>query len=101
FEKEIRKAEDHILDLMGESEPLEANVKKAEAALKEERAQVESEKNRARERTAVDQKELAEANAERQQITSTVKPDVLSLYERARKKWGRGGGIAEVQEGRC
>src|SRR5579862_5284528 len=29
-EQEIRKAEDRILELMGESEPLDANVKKAE-----------------------------------------------------------------------
>ena len=34
IEKEIRKAEDRILDLMSESEPLDANVKKAEVALK-------------------------------------------------------------------
>src|ERR1041384_5871750 len=40
--KEIRKAEDRILELMSESEPLEANVKKAEAALKEEKQNVEA-----------------------------------------------------------
>src|SRR5712692_6504257 len=43
-EKETRKAEDRILDLMAESEPLDANVKKAEGALKQEKAQVEGEK---------------------------------------------------------
>ena len=35
--KEIRKAEDRILELMGESESLDQNVKKADAALKEEK----------------------------------------------------------------
>ena len=35
-QKEIRKPEDRILELMGESEPLEKNVKTAEAALKRE-----------------------------------------------------------------
>src|ERR1700681_2555101 len=35
--KEIRKAEDRILELMAESEPLDQNVKKAEVALKEEK----------------------------------------------------------------
>ncbi len=100
FEAEIRKAEDRILDLMAESEPLETNVKKAEAALKVERAQVEAEKTKARERTAVDQKALAEAQAERASIVAQVNPDVLSLYERARKKW-RGSGIADATEGRC
>ena len=100
FEGEIRKAEDRILDLMAEAEPLETNVKKAEVALKQERAQVEAEKNVARERTAADQKELASATAQRQEITTKIPPDTLSLYERARKKW-HGSGIAEVQEGRC
>src|SRR5208282_6546853 len=46
-EKEIRKAEDRILELMSESEPLDANVKKAEVALKEEKVVVEEEKARA------------------------------------------------------
>src|SRR5579872_5980865 len=56
-EKEIRKAEDRILELMSEAEPLDQNVKKAEIALKEEKGAVEREKTEARERTAVDQKE--------------------------------------------
>ena len=43
-EQAIRKAEDRILDLMAEGEPLDANVKQAEAALKEEKHQVEAEK---------------------------------------------------------
>src|ERR1700760_3176382 len=54
IEKEIRKAEDRILELMGESEPLDVNVKKADAALKVEKASVENEKTAARERTAQD-----------------------------------------------
>ena len=39
IQKEIRQAEDRILELMAESELLEGNVKKAEAALKEEKRQ--------------------------------------------------------------
>src|SRR5579864_1491120 len=49
-EKEIRKSEDRILELMSESEPLDKNVKAAEGALKAERTQVEAEKQQARER---------------------------------------------------
>src|SRR3984957_18702681 len=56
YQKEIRKAEDRILELMSESEPLDKNVKAAEAALKIEKAEVEAEKQRARERTAIDQR---------------------------------------------
>jgi predicted nucleic acid-binding Zn-ribbon protein len=55
IQKEIRKAEDRILELMTESEPLDANVKKAEVALKQEKVTVEEEKGRARKRTAEDQ----------------------------------------------
>src|SRR5438477_12977010 len=51
IEKEIRKAEDRILELMSASEPLDANVKAAEIALKEEKQTVESEKTKARQRT--------------------------------------------------
>ena len=58
IEKEIRDAEDRILELMSESEPLDQNVKRAEKALAEEKKSVEAEKNQARERTAADQKEL-------------------------------------------
>ncbi len=99
-EKEIRKHEDRILDLMGEAEPLDANVKKAEVALKEEKQQVEGEKNRAREATAKDQKQVTEFEAERKQIMPKLPREILSAYERIRKKW-HGIVIAEVIDGRC
>src|SRR6202167_6551214 len=60
IEKETRKAEDRILELMTESEALDGNVKKADAALKEETKVVEAEKTTARERTAVDQAQLTQ-----------------------------------------
>src|SRR5215471_7072472 len=71
-EKEIRKLEDRILELMGESEPLDKNVKLAEIALKAEKAQVEAEKNQVRERTAADQKVQNELQTERQAIAKDV-----------------------------
>src|SRR5664280_348837 len=64
-QKEIRKFEDRILETMGESEPLEKNVKAAEAALKTEKAQVETEKQQARERTAADETSSREFHKER------------------------------------
>jgi uncharacterized protein len=99
-EKEIRKAEDRILELMGESEPLDVNVKKAEIALKEEKQVVEGEKKRARERTAVDQSQLDVLHAERKEAVPKLKPAVVKEYERIRKKWN-GVAIAEVVGGRC
>ncbi|MDQ6699768.1 MAG: C4-type zinc ribbon domain-containing protein [Acidobacteriota bacterium] len=99
-EKEIRGCEDRILELMTESDPLEKNVKAAEAALKEEKKDVESEKNRARERTAVDQQALSELEAERNSIATQISPAVMSAYDRIRKTRG-GVAIAEAVDGRC
>ncbi len=100
-EAAIRKAEDRTLDLMSASEPLDVNVKKAEAALKEEKQQVEAEKARARERTAADQKQLDALKAERQQVVASLGKPAYSAYERIRKKWRGGSAVAEAVDGRC
>jgi predicted nucleic acid-binding Zn-ribbon protein len=100
-EKEIRKAEDRILELMGESEPLEANVKKAEVALKEEKQVVEGEKSKARERTAADQAQLTDLRKERGENTAKLPRPIVDQYDRIRKKWHGGSAVAEVVEGRC
>jgi len=99
-EDAIRKAEDRILDLMAEAEPLDVNVKKAEAALKEEKQQVEAEKAQTRERTAVDQKQLEQLLAERKVLVASLKKPTHAAYERIRKKW-HGRAVAEALEGRC
>jgi uncharacterized protein len=99
-QQEIRKGEDRILDLMGEAETLEANVKKAEASLKEERKTVDAEKARARDRSAEDQKFLAEAQAERAGKAKELAPRTAQVYDRLRKKW-HGIAIAEATDGRC
>jgi uncharacterized protein len=99
-EGEVRKAEDKILDLMEQSEPLEKNVKAAEAELKKEQAHVESEKKRARDRTAADQKDLAETSAERKSIVDQMDPKVYAHYERIRKKT-KNTAIADATDGRC
>ncbi|HEY9142054.1 MAG TPA: C4-type zinc ribbon domain-containing protein [Bryobacteraceae bacterium] len=99
-QKEIRKLEDRILDLMAESEPLDRNVKAAEAALRTEKLQVEAEKDRARERTAADQKAAAELQRERAAVVPQITPATVQKYERARKA-RKGIGVAEVVDGRC
>jgi len=99
-EKEIRKAEDRILELMGESEPLDLNVKTAESALREEKAVVEREKKEARERTAEDQKKLDELRAERAGVYGKLPPATRSAYDRIRKKW-HGTVVAEAVGERC
>jgi len=99
-ENEIKKCEDRILQLMGESEPLEKNVKAAEAALKQEKLQVEAEKNEARQRTAKDQAALKELYEERKGMVASLNPGLVSNYERIRKTRG-GIAIAEAVDGRC
>ena len=99
-QKEIRKFEDRILELMGESEPLEKNVKAAEIALKAEKAQVESEKQVARERTAVDEKASSELQAERAAVAGGMTSSTYQLYERVRRN-RKGIGVAEAVGGRC
>src|ERR1700693_3316535 len=100
-EAAIRKAEDRTLDLMSESEPLDAAVKQAEVALKAEKQQVETEKAQARERTAVDQKQLDELNAERAHLVAGQQKPTYSAYERIRKKWRGGSAVSEATDGRC
>ncbi len=100
-EKEIRQAEDRILELMSQSEPLEANVKKADAALKQEKQQVEAEKTAARERTAADQAQLDQLRQERAQAAAKLPPATLTAYGRIRKKWNGGLVIAEAVGSRC
>jgi predicted nucleic acid-binding Zn-ribbon protein len=100
IEKEIRKAEDRILELMSESEPLEANVKRADAALKQEQKQVEAEKAKARERTAADNAQLTQLREERKQDAAKLSAATMTSYERIRKKWN-GVAIAEAAGGRC
>jgi predicted nucleic acid-binding Zn-ribbon protein len=99
-QNEIRTAEDRILALMGESEPLEKNVKAAEGALKLEKAEVDAEKQKARERTALDERASQELQTERATVAGQTNGATLNRYERARKA-RKGIGVAEVVEGRC
>ncbi len=99
-QQEIRRHEDRILELMTASDPLEKAVKAAEGALATEKKHVEEEKAKARERTALDQKEIDVLTAERKKILGEMTPKIAAEYERIRK--GRAGvAIAEVLQGRC
>ncbi len=98
--KEIRSCEDRIIELMSASEPLDANVKSAEAALKEERKGVDAEKAEAEKRVALSRKNLEALNAERKVEIAAMAADVAKAYERIRK--ARGGiAVSEALDGRC
>jgi uncharacterized protein len=98
-ERDIRGNEDKILELMLDADAREKEVKAAEAELKSEMAEIEKEKIDARQRTAEDEKELAEWNGKRDKLRSAVGADLLRHYDRVSKY--RGTGLSEVQDHKC
>jgi uncharacterized protein len=98
-EKEIGSNEDKILELMVNADSRDKEVKAAQAELKAETAEIEKEKEQARQRTVEDEKLLTEARAKRDQLRGGVREDLLRQYERVSKF--RGSGIAEVRDHKC
>ncbi len=98
-EKEITTNEDKILELMVNADARDKEVKAAQAELKAETAEIEKEKEDARQRTAVDEKLLSEAHARRSQLRTGVDESLLRHYERVSKF--RGSGISEVRDHKC
>src|SRR5262252_5218794 len=98
-EQDIRGNEDKILELMLNADAREKAVKAAELELKEETAEIEREKTQARERTAEDEKQLAEWNAKRDKARAGVPSDLLQHYDRVARH--RGSGIAEARDQKC
>jgi predicted nucleic acid-binding Zn-ribbon protein len=81
-ERNIRAAEDRILQTMVEAERHERELKQTEAEFKTQSAEVEKEKVAARERTQQDKKELAEWNAKRADLRQGITLSVLEHYDR-------------------
>ena len=98
-EAEILANEDRILELMVQADARDKEVKTAQAELKAETAEIEQEKEQARQRTAEDEKLLGDGRAKREQLRSGVREDLLRHYERVSKF--RGSGIAEVRDQKC
>ena len=98
-EKEIAATEDKILELMVNADARDKEVKAAQAEMKAEQADIEKEKEQARQRTAEDEKLLAEQRAKRDQLRTGVNEDLLRQYERVSKF--RGSGISEVRNQKC
>lgn len=98
-EKEIATNEDKILELMVNADSRDKEVKAAQAELKAETAEIENEKEQARQRTAEDERLLAEWRGKRDQLRSGIREDLLRHYERVSKF--RGSGISEVRDHKC
>jgi predicted nucleic acid-binding Zn-ribbon protein len=98
-EKEIAATEDKILELMVNADARDKEVKTAQADLKAHTAEIEREKEQARQRTAEDEKLLAEWRGKRDQMRAAVDADLLRHYDRVSKL--RGTGISEVRDHKC
>jgi len=99
-QNDIRGREDRILEVMLESDELNAGLKKSEAELKT------SEKEIATERSALDaelatlQSEIDRCTEARQKLIAEIDRSVLSTFETV-AKGRRGVGIAEAKNGLC
>ncbi|HEY3975394.1 MAG TPA: C4-type zinc ribbon domain-containing protein [Candidatus Sulfotelmatobacter sp.] len=98
-EKEIAANEDKILELMVNADARDKEVKTAQAELKAEAAEIEAEKEQARQTTAADEKLLTEWRGKRDQIRTGINEDLLRHFERVSKF--RGSGISEVRDQKC
>ena len=98
-EKEIAANEDKILELMVNADARDKEVKAAQAELRAETAEIEREKEQARQTTAEDEKLLAEWRGKRDQMRAGINDDLLRHYERVSKF--RGSGISEVRDHKC
>jgi predicted nucleic acid-binding Zn-ribbon protein len=98
-EQQIGKLEDKILETMVDADSKNADLKRAEADLKAHTADIEKEKNIARERTADDEKALGEWKAKRDTLRSGINENSLRHYDRVLKF--RGSAIAEARDQKC
>ena len=98
-EQAIRGAEDKILEAMVCAESLEGENQAREIEMKAQRAAVEKEKTLARERTAVDEKLLAELASRSQSLRPGIDGSVLAHYDRLMRQ--RKSAIAEALAESC
>jgi predicted nucleic acid-binding Zn-ribbon protein len=95
-DEKVAASEDKILEIMVAADTRKEGLKKAEAELKADTAENDKEKEIARQRTAEDEKELAELGEHRALLRSGVSEDVLNHYDRVLKR--RGSALSAVHE---
>ena len=95
-EDKIAASEDKILEIMVAADARKEFLKKADAELKADTAENEREKEEARQRTAIDEADLTELTAHRNQLRAGVTEDALRHYDRVLKL--RGSALSEVHD---
>ena len=98
-EEAIRGFEDKILEGMMTLDEQREALKRAENELRSETAEIEREKEQARQITAKDEAELKQEHAKRDELRKAISPDTLQHYERVLKF--RGSGLAVEKKGMC
>jgi predicted nucleic acid-binding Zn-ribbon protein len=99
-EAEIRKIEDQQIQVMERMEALAVSRREATAALTEQSALVEQEKNASRKAAADQEGKLAELRIEREGHRNEISPAILATYDRIAAS-SRKTGLARVQGQRC
>jgi uncharacterized protein len=99
-EQSVRKQEDLLLDRMEEAEKQSAELKAAEAALKNGQSEAARERQQLDAERATDEEELARLTAERARIAQGVAAAALKLFESV-SKHRRGIALSEARDGHC
>ena len=95
-EQKIAASEDKILEIMVAADSRKESLKEAEAELKADTAENDTEKEAARQRTAADEEALTELTARRNALRTGVSEDALRHYDHVIKL--RGSSLSAVYE---
>jgi predicted nucleic acid-binding Zn-ribbon protein len=99
-QNDIRTREDRILEIMMETDELNAAIKTSEAELKAAEKDVAAERALLDAETARMQSEIERTTAERKKLVADIDRHVLSIFETTAK--GRKGvAVAEAKDGLC
>jgi predicted nucleic acid-binding Zn-ribbon protein len=99
-QKAVRKIEDDILNLMQEAETVQAEIKTAEARLKEDQQKVNVERAALEQENKQDISALDAYLKERKEVEASISSDLIPRYERVRK--ARGGiAVARARDYVC
>jgi hypothetical protein len=98
-EEAIKGFEDKILEGMLDADTKKEELKAAEGELKSETAEIEREKEQARQITAKDEAELKTESAKRDELRKAISDETLAHYDRVSKF--RGSGLAVEKNNMC
>ena len=99
-QNDIRTREDRILEIMMETDELNAAIKKSEAELKTAEQEIASERSALDTEMSTLQAEVERTTAERAQVVAGIDRHVLQIFETTAK--GRKGvAVAEARDGLC